>query len=735
MKATTNIDRVSGLGALQAGTRSAAQISIAVIDGPVDTNHPVFADRRLKPLDCDLRLAHAGAPSRAHGTQVASILFGQPGGALTGIAPECQGLLIPIFSDAEDGGIRPCSELGLARALVQACEHGANVINVSAGRLSDRGVAGPHLEDAIRYCRDTGVLVVAAAGNDGCDCHQVPAAMPGVLAVGAMDDANRPVGFSNWGAAYRERGVLAPGTDIVGAVPGGGVTALTGTSFATPIVAGIAALLMAGQIDDGSELDAQAVMRAIVEGADRCDPTRQDRCERFLAGALNVGGAVRVLESRTGRSSPRAPVPGFAVNTTIRKGSDQMDGQQDDLRTEPASDPMAQSIRAMTDSITAMQASIAELGEALGGLRPSGIEQPVRTNRSAETPKTLGATITTDGQLSTVPAGLSQSTETLNGELIVPDACCEACAANEVRQLVFALGKLGYDFGTESRMDSIQSQMTARRDAKDEDGKRIFDGDPSALNPAHLAAFLKKIAPSAAPALNWVLKLNETPIYAIRPEGYFVQETYKSLVDGFAKQTESAVRLAAWNAKEKKSGSPPPPAIERMSVPGIINGEVELMSGVVVPTVRPAEAGMFMWSTEELVEAVTAFPEKGPNDPGKEGTFDPSDGLRTFLNRIYEELRNVGLAPQDRAMNYAATNAYQATDIFTKIRGRNIHIEKFEVVRSPVMRPDSDCWDVKMTFYNPAAPNSTPREVYFYTVDVSDVVPVAIGEPRHWTTY
>jgi hypothetical protein len=98
-------------------------------------------------------------------------------------------------------------------------------------------------------------------------------------------------------------------------------------------------------------------------------------------------------------------------------------------------------------------------------------------------------------------------------------------------------------------------------------------------------------------------------------------------------------------------------------------------------------------------------------------------------------MRNVGLAPQDRALNYAATNAYQANDIFVKLRGRNIHIEKFEVVRSPVMRPDSDLWDVKMTFYNPADLTTNPREVYFYTIDVSDVVPVSVGKPRHWTTY
>jgi hypothetical protein len=202
-----------------------------------------------------------------------------------------------------------------------------------------------------------------------------------------------------------------------------------------------------------------------------------------------------------------------------------------------------------------------------------------------------------------------------------------------------------------------------------------------------------------------------------------------------ARAVEAANKVAL-DKDPKARPKPVPPVVERMSLPGVINGQVELMNGLVVPTVRPALAGMFTWSLEALVKALSALSTAGvTNDPDKKGGFNPLDGLRTFLSRIYEEMRNVGLAPQDRALNYAATNAFQVNEIFVKIRGRNIHIEKFEVVRSPVMRPDSDCWDVKMTFYNPEAPNAHPREVYFYTIDVSDVVPVAIGTPRHWTTF
>jgi PatG C-terminal len=286
-------------------------------------------------------------------------------------------------------------------------------------------------------------------------------------------------------------------------------------------------------------------------------------------------------------------------------------------------------------------------------------------------------------------------------------------------------------------MDSIQSQLENRIQTP---GRR-----PSALNPTDFVQFLR-LSPAHTPAITWTLNLDETPIYAIRPEGDFLEETYADLVRTLDEQTTSAATAAETPPPEaggpnkgKKTTAPPipPPPVERMSLPGIINGQVELMNGLVVPTVRPALGAMFTWSTGALIDALDKFPSPLPPPmEDKPGTpFDPRDGLRTFLHRIYEEMRNVGLAPEDRALNFAATNAYQANDIFVKIRGRNIHIEKFEVVRSPVMRPESDCWDVKMTFYNPADLTTNPREVYFYTIDVSDVVPVAIGKPRHWTTY
>ena len=62
-------------------------------------------------------------------------------------------------------------------------------------------------------------------------------------------------------------------------------------------------------------------------------------------------------------------------------------------------------------------------------------------------------------------------------------------------------------------------------------------------------------------------------------------------------------------------------------------------------------------------------------------------------------------------------------------------LDRIKVERSPICRPDSDCWDVVVTFFNPARIMDQARKVYRFTVDVSDLVPVTVGEPRSWYVY
>ena len=94
--------------------------------------------------------------------------------------------------------------------------------------------------------------------------------------------------------------------------------------------------------------------------------------------------------------------------------------------------------------------------------------------------------------------------------------------------------------------------------------------------------------------------------------------------------------------------------------------------------------------------------------------------------------RNLGVTPQDRALNFAATNAFNAQKVFETAMREEMDLDTIEVERSPICRLDSDCWDVKLLFFFPQREVQTVRKVHRFTVDVSDVVPVMVGPVRWW---
>ena len=288
------LSEIPGLLELWAETLGDPHVCIAVLDGPVDCSHRALAGARLSQVKTSLFPESGGVASR-HGTHVASILFGQHDGPVPGMAPRCRGLIVPVFGDGPDGSVAPCSELDLARAISLAAEEGAHVINISGGQWSASGQAHPLLADAVQRCSDAGVLIVAAAGNQGCDCLHVPGALPPVIVVGAMDSRGQPLDFSNWGEQYQGHGVLALGENILGAVPGGGTVARTGTSFATPIVSGVCGLLLSLQYRQGKRLNPTSVVEAILGSAQGCDHRPVPNCRRLLTGRLNLRGSVSFI--------------------------------------------------------------------------------------------------------------------------------------------------------------------------------------------------------------------------------------------------------------------------------------------------------------------------------------------------------------------------------------------------------------------------------------------------------
>jgi cyanobactin maturation PatA/PatG family protease len=310
---STDVVLIPGLQELWAETLGDPQICIAVLDGPVDQSHSSLVGANLTRLETLVSGVANQGPALGHGTHIASVIFGQHNGPVKGIAPQCRGMIVPIFSDGPDNGIAPCSQLDLARAIIQAVQGGANVINISGGEVSLSGTAHPILADAVRACAANNVLIVAAAGNDGCECLHIPGALPSVLAVGAMDAVGNPLESSNWGA----RGILAPGDNILGAVPGGGTSNQSGTSYATAIVSGAAALLLSLQRKLGQKVSPQAIRTAILASARPCDSHITPDCRPFMAGSLDVSGALMSIRAVASDGSVDQPSEDKGENGTL----------------------------------------------------------------------------------------------------------------------------------------------------------------------------------------------------------------------------------------------------------------------------------------------------------------------------------------------------------------------------------------------------------------------------------
>ena len=118
--------QTSDISSLTSQTLGHPQVCVTVLDGLVDLKHLCFQGAALTQLPTLVSgYVKADGGMSLHGTHVTSIIFGQPGSPVTGIAPKCKGLIVPVFAD--EG--RQLSQLDLARAIEQAVNSGAHIIN------------------------------------------------------------------------------------------------------------------------------------------------------------------------------------------------------------------------------------------------------------------------------------------------------------------------------------------------------------------------------------------------------------------------------------------------------------------------------------------------------------------------------------------------------------------------------------------------------------------------------
>ncbi|MFJ6794031.1 type VII secretion-associated serine protease mycosin [Streptomyces sp. NPDC091268] len=272
------------------------RVRVAVIDTGVDRTNPQLAgagavDAAAGRDFLDVR-GDGTRDTVGHGTRVAGIIAARPrpGTGFVGLAPEAT--IIPIRQNDGQGN----GDVGtLSEAIDHAVAEGAQVINISQDTEAPVG-PGSALAGAVRRAIAANAVVVAAAGNDGLGGEKratYPAALEGVLAVAASDRNNERAAFSQSGGFI---GVAAPGVDIVSTVPGHGQCVDSGTSFAAPYVAAVAALVRARHPD----WTPRQVVWQIENTAERAVDGRDDHV------GWGVVDPVRAVTED--RAAPRPPV-------------------------------------------------------------------------------------------------------------------------------------------------------------------------------------------------------------------------------------------------------------------------------------------------------------------------------------------------------------------------------------------------------------------------------------------
>jgi len=284
-------------------------VTVAVLDTGVDASVPDLAGSVITGPDETLGAEPAGYhPPHLHGTYIASLIAGHGSGAarrsgIIGIAPAATILSVRVILDESEPGFsqfaaKPANGNAVGNGIRYAVQHGAGVINMSLGSIAPT----ENLRAAVAYAAAHGVVVVAAAGNDGAaqsgyTPFSYPAAFPGVIAVAAVSLDGTRAAFSDDNSSVI---LSAPGVNVVGAGPGGSYLEADGTSPASALVAGVAALIRARY----PRLTPFQVERAMVSSATRRPRGGYSPATGFgevdASAALAAAGRLAAAPAQTG---------------------------------------------------------------------------------------------------------------------------------------------------------------------------------------------------------------------------------------------------------------------------------------------------------------------------------------------------------------------------------------------------------------------------------------------------
>jgi hypothetical protein len=286
-----------------AGKNLGSGINIALIDTGINYNHPDLASNYKGGYDF-VNDDTDPMDDNNHGTHVAGILAAvKDGNGVVGVAPSVNLYALKVAGSDGRG-----SYSDIVAALNWAVSNDMHIASLSIGGTSPSTT----LATAVKNAYDSGVLLVAAAGNAGSSSILYPAAYEQVIAVGATDSSDKKASWSNYGAKIE---LVAPGVSIKSTVGNSGYTTYSGTSMATPHVSGVAALVWANGM-----ATTNAGVRAALQSA-VLDLGTSGRDSNFGYGLVRADKAVTVPDTTAPSIRITSPAGGsnvFAGTVTVQ---------------------------------------------------------------------------------------------------------------------------------------------------------------------------------------------------------------------------------------------------------------------------------------------------------------------------------------------------------------------------------------------------------------------------------
>lgn len=398
---------VGSMYAWNAGYRGKG-VKVAVIDSGVAASHEdIKVAASYNAVNPSLP---AAADTSDHGTHVAGIIgaTGNNGKGGSGIAPEAEIYNIKVFVDGE-------AESGMSSTIARAIAHAVEVdkvdiINMSLGGIgsaADNEIEAKAVEKAV----DAGVAVFVSAGNDGSKVKCYPAAFPKSICVAATDKSNGRASFSNYGAWVD---LAAPGVDIPSTFRNNGYGYMSGTSQASPVAAGTAAVILSA---DPTELRGKtgAAKVAALEKLMKANVTKASGGSigagiTYLPKALKVSG-VAAKPAKPVFSIPQGTITDKEVTTAISTTIDcdlyySVDGKTPAMKNgvvinavKASSNPQNVTVNGIVNGKVTGKATV----KAMAVNKYTQMAGPVATVTYTFKPKVESVTIT--GATTKVPAG------------------------------------------------------------------------------------------------------------------------------------------------------------------------------------------------------------------------------------------------------------------------------------------------------------------------------------------